>query len=170
MHDLDRKSNPFQCTYSKVKRNPTWLPIISIKSENAGINIGHTICFWQMNHDAFIIYYSSFKCVNTLATCLILYMIIYMKYMVVWHIAWYTYNETNIEISVILYFTCLKTPIIKTDIVVQRQTVTIYRLLYFIIQSAIITLRTKQNGRHFPDDIFKCIIMDENIWLSIKIA
>ena len=28
----------------------------------------------------------------------------------------------------------------------------------------------KQNGHHFPDDIFKCIILNENIWISIKIA
>ena len=27
-----------------------------------------------------------------------------------------------------------------------------------------------QNGRHFPDDIFKCIFLDENAWISIKIS
>ena len=26
----------------------------------------------------------------------------------------------------------------------------------------------KQNGRHFPDDIFKCIFLNENAWISIK--
>ena len=31
------------------------------------------------------------------------------------------------------------------------------------------TLRPRQNGRHFPDDIFKCIFLNENIWISIKI-
>ena len=31
------------------------------------------------------------------------------------------------------------------------------------------TLRPRQNGRHFPDDIFKCIFMNENVWISIKI-
>ena len=25
------------------------------------------------------------------------------------------------------------------------------------------TLRPRQNGRHFPDDIFKCIFLDENV-------
>ena len=30
------------------------------------------------------------------------------------------------------------------------------------------TLRLRQNGRHFPDDIFKCIFFNENIWISIK--
>ena len=32
------------------------------------------------------------------------------------------------------------------------------------------TLRPTQNGRHFPDDIFKWIFLNENIWISIKIS
>ena len=32
------------------------------------------------------------------------------------------------------------------------------------------TLRTTQNGRHFPDDIFKYIFLNENVWISIKIS
>ena len=32
------------------------------------------------------------------------------------------------------------------------------------------TLRPRQNGRHFPDDIFKCIFLNENEWISIKIS
>ena len=32
------------------------------------------------------------------------------------------------------------------------------------------TLRPKQNGRHFPDDIFKSIFLNENVWISIKIS
>ena len=32
------------------------------------------------------------------------------------------------------------------------------------------TLRTKQNGRDFADDIFTCIFLNENIWISIKIS
>ena len=27
-----------------------------------------------------------------------------------------------------------------------------------------------QNVRHFTDDIFKCIFLSENIWISIKIS
>ena len=30
-------------------------------------------------------------------------------------------------------------------------------------------LKPKQNGRLFPDDIFKCIFFNENVWISIKI-
>ena len=30
------------------------------------------------------------------------------------------------------------------------------------------TLRPRQNGRHFPGDIFKCILLNEDAWISIK--
>ena len=32
------------------------------------------------------------------------------------------------------------------------------------------TLRPRQNGRHFSDDIFKCIFVNENVWISIEIS
>ena len=32
------------------------------------------------------------------------------------------------------------------------------------------TLWTRQNGRYFADDIFKCIFLKENIWIFIKIS
>ena len=32
------------------------------------------------------------------------------------------------------------------------------------------TLRPRQNGRHFPDDIFKWISLNENVWNSINIS
>ena len=32
------------------------------------------------------------------------------------------------------------------------------------------TLRLRHNDRNFPDDIFKCIFFNENIWISIKIS
>ena len=32
------------------------------------------------------------------------------------------------------------------------------------------TLRPRQDGGHFPDDIFKCISLNENAWTSIKIS
>ena len=31
------------------------------------------------------------------------------------------------------------------------------------------TLRPRQNGRHFPDDIFNCIFLNGNVWISLKI-
>ena len=32
------------------------------------------------------------------------------------------------------------------------------------------TLRPRQNGRHFADDIFKCIFLNQNVWIPIKIS
>ena len=32
------------------------------------------------------------------------------------------------------------------------------------------TLGPRQNGRHFADDIFKCIFLNGNVWISIKIS
>ena len=32
------------------------------------------------------------------------------------------------------------------------------------------TLRPRQNGRHFPDDILKWIFLNENVWISIIIS
>ena len=32
------------------------------------------------------------------------------------------------------------------------------------------TLRLRQNGRHFPEDIFKCIFLNRNDWTSHKIS
>ena len=32
------------------------------------------------------------------------------------------------------------------------------------------TLRPRQNGRHYADDIFKCIFLNENVQISIKIS
>ena len=32
------------------------------------------------------------------------------------------------------------------------------------------TLRLRQNGCHFADNIFKCIFLNENIWIPIKIS
>ena len=31
-------------------------------------------------------------------------------------------------------------------------------------------LRPRQNGRHFADDIFKCLFLNENIWIFLKIS
>ena len=36
--------------------------------------------------------------------------------------------------------------------------------------SIVNTLRPRQNGRHFPDDILKWIFFNENVWISIAIS
>ena len=35
---------------------------------------------------------------------------------------------------------------------------------------AINILRPRRNGRHFPDDIFKWIFLNENVWISINVS
>ena len=42
--------------------------------------------------------------------------------------------------------------------------IVIYQLYLFI------TLGPRHNGRHFSDDIVKCIFLNENIWIPIKIS
>ena len=37
-------------------------------------------------------------------------------------------------------------------------------------RSILKTLRPKHNGRHFTDDIFKCIFLNENMSIAIKIS
>ena len=43
-------------------------------------------------------------------------------------------------------------------------------LAHMIAMVPVNTLRPKQNGRHFPDDVFKCIFVNENVWNSIQIS
>ena len=38
------------------------------------------------------------------------------------------------------------------------------------VHKAFSTLRPRQNGGHFPDDILRCIFWNENVWISIKIS
>ena len=37
-------------------------------------------------------------------------------------------------------------------------------------RTEVITLKPRQDGHHFPDDIFNCIFMNEDIWISIYIS
>ena len=32
------------------------------------------------------------------------------------------------------------------------------------------TLRPRQHGCHFPDDIFRCVFLNENVWIAIDIS
>ena len=44
------------------------------------------------------------------------------------------------------------------------------REFLFWINNTINTLRQRQNGRHFADDIFKCMFLNENVWILINIS
>ena len=39
-----------------------------------------------------------------------------------------------------------------------------------LVDQPVNTLRPRQNGRHFPDDILKWIFLNENVWISIEIS
>ena len=39
---------------------------------------------------------------------------------------------------------------------------------FIVLLWALNTLRPRQNGRHFADDILKCIFLNENVWIPIK--
>ena len=41
---------------------------------------------------------------------------------------------------------------------------------YVFQQQGIDTLRPRQNGRHFPEDILKWIFLNENAWISLNIS
>ena len=51
-----------------------------------------------------------------------------------------------------------------------------YQLISFVTgtisyyQMGVNTLRPRQNRRHFPNNIFRCIFMNQNVWISIKIS
>ena len=38
------------------------------------------------------------------------------------------------------------------------------------VRTSFNTLRPRPNGRHFPDDIFKSVLLNENVQISIKIS
>ena len=42
--------------------------------------------------------------------------------------------------------------------------------IYWLGFSRFNTSEPRQNGRHFTDDIFKCIFLNENIWIPITIS
>ena len=45
-----------------------------------------------------------------------------------------------------------------------------YKALGLQVVDMVNTLRPRQNGRHFADDMFKCIFLNKNAWILIKIS
>ena len=45
-----------------------------------------------------------------------------------------------------------------------------YTWIFHLVNPDINSLRTTQNGRHFPDGIFQCIFLNENVCISLKIS
>ena len=44
------------------------------------------------------------------------------------------------------------------------------RVRYEVLTVEFNSLRPRQNGRHFAGNIFKCIFLNENVWIPIKIS
>ena len=51
----------------------------------------------------------------------------------------------------------------------QMSSVHLLTVAIFTNRDYLTTLRPRQNGRHFADDIFKCIFLNENDWSPVKI-
>ena len=45
-----------------------------------------------------------------------------------------------------------------------------YEVCALLCLAVVNPLRPRQNGRHIPDDIIKCIFLNENVWISLKIS
>ena len=41
---------------------------------------------------------------------------------------------------------------------------------HYTINISFNTLRPRQNGRYFSDNIFNCVFLNENVWIPIKIS
>ena len=50
------------------------------------------------------------------------------------------------------------------------ENIQVYLTEVILISISLNSLRPRQNGRHFPDDIFKCIFLNENVGISINIS
>ena len=46
----------------------------------------------------------------------------------------------------------------------------LWRSLCFQVGLVFDSLRPRQNGRHFADDVFKRLFLNQNVWISLKIS
>ena len=53
-----------------------------------------------------------------------------------------------------------------------KMTVTLQAIISnaFSLRKLVDILRSRQDGRHFADDIFKCIFLNENYWIPAEIS
>ena len=70
-----------------------------------------------------------------------------------------------------IHFTDKIIDTVKKNLIPMGQ-LSLIQVLWSIISNCkeINTLRPRQNGRHFADDIFKCIFLNENAWISLMIS
>ena len=58
----------------------------------------------------------------------------------------------------------------RRDTSVCNNALQIMRVINSLDHIIVKALRRRQNGRHFTDDIFKCILSNKNVWFSIEIS
>ena len=78
----------------------------------------------------------------------------------------HTYHKTNSSKGLVF---CQGCPTSSTKIYIKKNNK--HALMRFWTDCTYIvnTLRPRQNGCHFPDDIFKWIFLNENVWILLKI-
>ena len=82
---------------------------------------------------------------------------IYCQYIWVWPFIWFnicTHTHTYIYVCIYIY-----------TYIFHKHRAPRWTILFPSTH-----LSPRQNGRHFPDDVFKCIFVKENVWISIKIS
>ena len=95
---------------------------------------------------------------NNLIWLFILWRIHLLFVLIVWFVCrWYPHNQLEMLFVFIHSFCVYYTARGNNE-------------LTFIIHCIVSILRLRQNGRHFADDIFKCIFLNENVWIPIKIS
>ena len=57
-----------------------------------------------------------------------------------------------------------------TVLCMQSTTCWLHLVTIMTADNGLSTLRLRQNGCHFTDDIFKCIFVNENVWILLKIS
>ena len=74
----------------------------------------------------------------------------------------------------ILDLTCYhRNPLCQICILNEFQALQLVVLVVYVSQlygTLVLTHWGRDNGRHFADDIFKCIFLNENVWIPIKIS
>ena len=81
-----------------------------------------------------------------------------------WYMCMHIYRYTNLSSSYTVrsIWTLLSA--------VPRKAVRFNHSLIYCLYHTVNSLRPMQDGRHFADDIFKCIFINENVWVFIIIS
>ena len=88
-----------------------------------------------------------------------------------WYVSYYDARVSppmNIDFTFTHLF--LSVPFLREYTLYTFLLINLINLYATIHRTDLNTLRPRQNGRHFADDMFKCIFMNENVWIPIEIS